>query len=83
MIVVIDDPKCFYCGKSAIAYCDFIFRPGWVDGFEADALACDRPICVDHRRAVGRFCDRSRRTTNNQSDTIDHCREHAGEDAKK
>lgn len=63
--------KCHYCDNPAIFICDFIVnrttRPG----------SCDRALCNDHRRKIGHICDRSRRTTNNQSDTIDNCPEHA------
>ena len=58
----------------AIAWCDFIeHRPLALLGA---VKICDRPICAEHRRLVGHMCDRSRRTKNNHSDTIDYCVDH-------
>lgn len=63
-------PACHYCERPAIAYCDFVART------PVAVRSCDRALCPDHRNKVGYICDRSRRTKNNQSDTIDHCKEH-------
>jgi hypothetical protein len=70
---------CYYCRRPAIAICDHVRVRPLSDCLTHDGdmiITCGRPICPEHRRLVGHVCDRSRRTTNNQSDTIDHCREH-------
>lgn len=65
---------CHYCDAPAVAFCDYA-----VMGDRRKAYAsCDRPICAKHGKLVGHVCDRSRRTKNNLSDTIDYCAEHAG-----
>lgn len=67
--------RCNYCEKPAVVYCDYV-APSKHRLLNRAMKICDRPICADHRRLVGHMCDRSRRTTNNRSDTIDHCRAH-------
>lgn len=69
-------PRCHYCEKPAVVYCDFVLNPRVVFRAPAELATCDRALCVEHRRHVGHMCDRSRRTTNNHSDTIDYCPEH-------
>lgn len=64
--------KCHFCGKDAVVLCDYITKRAGLTVL-AD---CSRALCPDHRRKVGHICDRSRRTTNNNSDTIDFCPEH-------
>jgi hypothetical protein len=66
---------CHYCDRPAVVYCDFIADARPVLRNET-VHTCSRALCPDHRKKVGHVCDRSRRTKNNQSDTIDHCKEH-------
>lgn len=68
---------CYYCSAPAVVLCDFLVSSSsLIFGNAGPLQTCDRPICGEHRRRVGHVCDRSRRTKNNQSNTIDHCKEH-------
>ncbi len=74
--------KCYYCEGGATVFCDFVIGATYSGaGKPKTVVTCDRPICNFHRRKVGHICDRSRRTTNNNSDTIDHCKAHGETDA--
>jgi hypothetical protein len=72
--------KCFYCEREATRLCDFVVKRHASAAVAARVpeaiVTCDRAICNEHARVVGHMCERSRRTTNNVSDTFDVCMGH-------
>jgi hypothetical protein len=75
-------PRCLWCDREAVAFCDAAFGQTMVeaDGRRVWAMAspfftCDAPLCAEHRKVVGFLCGED-------PDTFDRCPVHANSEER-
>ena len=75
-------PKCLWCDKPAVAFCDAMLGQEKANQFAPFPSAddpmhtCDAPLCSDHAERVGFVCG-------DEPDSIDRCPFHAKNDRRR